>query len=476
MSAEKNPDWLVDLLYGEEEDGEAGASPPDLSEEQAELAARARADLDALRCALVRPAPSAATRTSILEQARASATKQTEQVVAAKVAPRRVAARPGTESLWARGRASSITQIALIALALIASAALLNRFQSSPQPAEQAEFHPAELALKPAAVEESESPNSPAADTIALNAPAPAESANDLREEIAEDSDSPLAQGSREELQREGSGAERLQRTDRRANSTRTRSASSAGPVPSESPSDYTNYARRAEAPAKKSKALNLDDGFFADSKKDTQTSKNSISTVDSLAVRDKVAESESVPMLDSAPAARGFNSPESRVSPPAAPSPEPVATSAPKPTAPVQQKPADPPPAPATKPIAEKAKGEAEEQSAASPKQAQAINISTIQNSFSRGDYRSTISHADSFLKSGQGDADQRAKAMELKARSLAEVGSTAESNRVWDDLEKTYPDYFSKNNLQRTRPARSPTRPSSRSISFDEASPTSY
>jgi hypothetical protein len=469
MSAEKTPEWLVDLLYAGEEEDEAGASPPefDLSDEERASVERTRALLAEARGQLSLAAPGDAVRSAILEQARAAAAAGVAQVAAAEPsasAPGRrgPSTREPGKTLWSRSRTSSVAQIVAVALALVASAALLSSLQNK-QHAPTAAFDPvAEIAQRSPAPADQLAAAPTTADApvgkLALNQEAPA---------------APAAPAPDPELL--SPPAEELEKAPRAA-SDEARGRRDMPPMPS-APMKKTDSLNKGDAAGLSS----ADDDLFggnpaAEDTKRYKEAEAAPRTVIAKADAPELDEQAVRPMREVAAdkdAGRQFNSPESKA-PVAAKPAEPMADAKPTPTRPASR-PADSAAGPAPKPAAEEARAEgASEQQAAAkqPAKPQTATVASVRADFKRADYRGTVANADQFLGSGQGTADQRAEIMDLKAQALDELGQTAQADQLMRDIERQYPDYYRKNNLSRRKEA--PSKAKKRMYNFVDSADT--
>jgi hypothetical protein len=484
MSAEKTPEWLVDLLYVGEEEDEAGASPPELelSDEERRQLDRSRALLREVREHCVLASPREAVRASILEQARKAAAAsvvdvaQAEGPIAATKPGQRDARAPRGASggLWSRGRTNSVAQIVAVALALVASAALLSRFQINSQRA--ASFDPmAEMATnKPAPATAAPQLERPA-DTVALKEVAPAPAA------VAEPQPDPSIVEMKPVEDQAASGAVAKNGADqqREAAIAEARRDAKASAPP--------------KAPQEPLRALkdNLagEDALDGYPKEGAKTAggagRTVIASADAPTMLDGdgvvLMREREVPPTPQAPKAdHYFNSPESKADDVrlevsaakemnAAPAERKKTFEAP-PSAPpadeVEDEASSKPPT-AAKPAAKPAQEKAADKESAGPG---AATPAAIRASYNRADYRGTISGADMFLSAGLGTPDQRAEIMDLKAQALEQLGRGAEADALLREIERQYPDYYRKNNLAKRKP--SPVRKQkSRSIQFDEA-----
>jgi hypothetical protein len=483
MSAEKTPEWLVDLLYAGEEE-EAGASPPefDLSEDEHRSLAHSRMILSGAREVLTRQAPGEAVRASILEQARKAAAAGVAEVAAAEVASasgRRAASprEPGT-SLWSRSRTSSVAQIVVVALALIASTAVLSRLQNSPARHEQvaptmvAQRDTAELEAPHAAAEQlkQEAPATAApamGDGIALNADAPALPAE------------PMPDPSIVELEPAEGGLAGYA-GDREARKEEQKpSVAARAPAKMKASMDYLAMEERTKDETARPGA-DLDDQVESRPAKPATI----IAKADEPMPRDEDKVQPMRAVEKEEPTRRQFNSPESKV---AGPPPSEELAVADKKLAEDYAKPADSsgrgrastsdapmkesapsaPMANAPKAVAKPAAEPAEQATSATP--------ASVRAEFNRADYRSTVTSADQYLGSGLGTPDQRAEMLDLKAQALHELGRTVEADKALRELEQKYPGYYSKNNIAKRKKA--PTKASkTRMYNFDsEAAPSS-
>lgn len=471
MSAEKTPEWLVDLLYAGEEE-EAGASPPefDLSEDEQRSLAHSRMILGGAREVLTRQAPGASVRASILEQARKAAAAEVAEVAeVASAAGRRVASprEPGA-SLWSRSRTSSVAQIVVVALALIASTAVLSSLQHSPARHEQAgaaivaQNTPTLAAPEVAEQPKMEAaPAPPALDQLALNTDAPAkpvEAAPDPSVVEQEPAEGGLA----------GPSADRAARSE----AERKPAMEPARPL------------AKSASEASAGDAYRLDDALdsYKESRKDSETAKPAtvIAKADEPMPRDEDSVQTMRAMEKNEVSKRQFNSPESKVAA-AAPVEElevadkKVAERVEADSARGRSASSGPtmPSAESAAPAASAPKV-APKPAAPSP-QATSATPATVRADFNRADYRGALSGADEYLGSGIGTPDQRAEMLDLKAQALNELGRTAEADKALNELEQRYPSYYSKNNIAKRRKA--PTKASkTRMYNFDsEAAPSS-
>lgn len=127
--------------------------------------------------------------------------------------------------------------------------------------------------------------------------------------------------------------------------------------------------------------------------------------------------------------------------------------------------------PAPSTVTTTE-SKDESKQQKAAEKKPApNNTTLADVERAQRSEDARQTLDKADAYLERGIGSQQERARALELKADALKELGRKSEADAVYRQLERDYPQYYKKENVQEKK-KRSKKKSASPNFDFaDEA-----
>lgn len=92
----------------------------------------------------------------------------------------------------------------------------------------------------------------------------------------------------------------------------------------------------------------------------------------------------------------------------------------------------------------------ESEKKAEAKKPAANNTTLADVERAQRSEDARGTLEKADSFLDRGIGSQQERARALELKAEALKELGRQSEADAVYRELEQKYPQYYKKENVQ--------------------------
>ena len=96
---------------------------------------------------------------------------------------------------------------------------------------------------------------------------------------------------------------------------------------------------------------------------------------------------------------------------------------------------------------------------------------IADVERARRSEDARGTLEKADAFLDRGIGTQQEKARALELKADALKELGRKSEADAVYRELERDYPQYYKKENVKEKK-KRSKRKAASPDLDFaDEA-----
>ena len=532
MSAEKSPDWLIDLLYDEalEEDEDHLPTPQEDSltpEQSAELTAHQDL-LRALRDATPMFSPQASTRAAILEAAHAQIAKQAEQQAQAVRKPQ--VARPLQDSMWGRTRTQTVAQIAGLATVLVVGVFMLGRLQdtlpsatrsASPSAEHAAMIAPAPAPTLAAAPQSADFPErSPlevaagdaankGQDTLALREPA---KLPDLADRVEGGAPSPPAE---EAAPADPEPAAKLPRQEATqalqaasAASGRISGLASSGSVSKEASKEALDdlladstpapIAAKPDADAASDKRADEDGLGFAGENARLQPQEPKLSARTTLetkdldtrrtlerapgpppvaqAPRDEAYAEEAAPDIEERLADKksssSFMSPEApgraapakpSVSAPQAPASS-MAKASPKPM-PAEAAPAEAAPAaPARRGGVQVNETEAEAQVAvkaeartedAARQRAATPSLPALEQALRAERFAEAAREADRFLKTGRGSADERARALEIKAQSYERLGRGDDAYRVYEQLEREYPAYVKKRAVE--RPSRS-------------------
>jgi hypothetical protein len=482
MSAEKSPDWLIDLLYADEEHEFDSEGPPDeagLDEAESLELEGLRDLLGQVRASRVDVAPPEGLSASILAAARevsAEASAEAARPEARRAAPGRPAASPGEGSLWGRARANTFAQIGAVAAVLLVGAFMVNRIHGTSSEAEMG------AGMEVAAKADDLVREQPAAAAVA-GADAPAADGLALKEEAAGAAESgDQAQAAVEAIEgnldraRNEDPAEldelavgkALDEARERARREEAGLLSTKRSRDYEALSDKKTAAKADPAPPKK-------DSYIALSEKD-------LDGIVSGELENTPGDAPNEPVALNAPSApsrsssSGFGTEARYESTPSAarpPSPEPAEESEAKPTkladevvesAMAQRNAARTSSAQAADDIA------ARENQDATDKQP-APSLGEVERMARAERHRDTIAAADRYLKSGMGANADRARALELKAEALAAQGKGDEAQRVYDEIEKKYPTHFKRPAQKRQKRKAVRKKAKSLDVDFDEA-----
>ena len=116
--------------------------------------------------------------------------------------------------------------------------------------------------------------------------------------------------------------------------------------------------------------------------------------------------------------------------------------------------------------------KDESKQQKAAEKKPApNNTTLADVERAQRSEDARQTLDKANAYLERGIGSQQERARALELKADALKELGRKSEADAVYRQLERDYPQYYKKENVQEKK-KRSKKKSASPNFDFaDEA-----
>ena len=475
MSAEKSPDWLIDLLYADEEyefDSEGSPDEADLDEAESLELEGLRDLLGQVRASHVDVAPPEGLSASILAAARevsAEASAEAARPEARRVAPGRAAAAPGEGSLWGRARANTFAQIGAVAAILLVGAFMVNRIQgTSNEPSMGADMTMAakaddlvrEQPQSPPAVAGADAPN---ADGLALVEEAKeAVPAADQAQAAVEAIEGDLSKAGEAEPLDElavGKALERSRREEGLLSKKRAR--------------DYDVLSNKKPSRPKADPAPQKKDSYIALSEKELDTIvDDSIDDMPGEATPEPVALN--APRSSASSSSTGFGT-EARyeAAPKTAPSPEPSDEAA------------------TGKLVAEAVESASQTRNAArtgsasvaddvaATREAQAKDadkrptpsIAEVERMARAERHRDTIAEADRYLKSGMGTNKDRARALELKAEALVAQGKGDEAGRVYDQIEKSYPSYYKQPATKRTKRKAAKKKAKSLDLNFDEA-----
>lgn len=533
MSADETTEWLVDLLYADElEDLEDEHDAPQgadddpesgLSDAQLVELAGARAFLGEVRRAMPSEALSEEVRTSILSAAREAAAARAASDAAAERRPQ--VARTPQGSIWSRTQWSTIAQITSVAALLIVGAFSINIFQM------QSAEHVSESAPTAARVA-ADAPPTPAVATRTADFPeAKLQAAGAL--EAPGNKNTTVALKDAAEKKRADKGSvpdDEIVQAAKTKTPARDRSAEdNAKEAPREEALGAVTRPTRRSAPVREparepsvaqaplaKKATNAPGDGVADllSNKDQGNASRSyrpqrsatgfgheFSVADDTKTNAKVAEGQARQEDDYAaqkPASVERKPVDVKTESATAPAPMPT----PKP-APIELADARPRldtsggvtstrsgPPPSTTPMTSAPKlvapaktdattraGVASADPAApspkadaAPQKGTPMSVSTIERAYNRSDYRGAVEDADSYLNAGLGTPDERARAMELKADALINLGRRDEGNGVLRELEQKYPEYAKKKGLSK-KPSKNRVKTMKRNMSKSNA-----
>jgi len=479
MSAQNSHEWLVDALYKERDESSqtsGESSSQELDAQQLEELGSYGELLGGIREALPMQELDGGVRENLLDAAR----KQAELNAARtpRTARRGPGAGPGAtnQPLWSRGRFGAVTQIAVAVCVCIFAGVLFNAFSTQSEPTMMADS-PAPGALaerEQAAPEEAlaqkldatKTPQNDFPDTVveeqrkelALADPAADEKPSEL-----DDADVDALDGKKVAIARSA---------NRKAK--RSRGASSYD-YPAKKPA--SSKSKPAPAPKKEAKdtlgSVYMDKDGYSRSGAATNEKADVADNSWGLDSGDVAAEDAPTDQYASAPKDAGniFGGSEG---------PARSTSSAPSKLADSlgnSVRSAQPSVAPPAEPIeAEEAAPAAK--AASAPEQTQAAerepNNSTLadaERSWGRNDYAQTVDDVDSYLSRGMGTNKERARALELKAQALKKLGRSSEATRVYQQLERDYPDYYRKEKIRtkKKRSKKAPARASEMSADDD-------
>ncbi len=472
MSAEKSPDWLIDLLYADEEyefDSEGPPDEADLDEAESFELEGLRDLLGQVRASHVDVAPPEGLSASILAAAReasAEATAEAAHPEARRAAPGRPAATPGEGSLWGRARANTFAQIGAVAAILLVGAFMVNRIHSTsnePMMADAMEVAAADDLVREqpqsAVVADSDAPNT---DGLALKEDAkPAAPAADQAKAAVETLEGELAKPAEDPLDELAVGKALEARREK-------------GRLATKLNRDYDVLSKKA--PAKKAEPPSKKDAYLAVSDKDLDTMMD-----DALENTPGDAEPEPVALnTPTAPArssSSGFGT-EARYEP------APSAKRPPSPT-PAEEAGADEVDEAVERAAAQRnvvrtsaadaadsvASGSAKEATAKQPAKPAAPSIAEVERMARAERHRDTVAAADRYLKTGLGTNKDRIRVLELKAEALTAQGKGDEAVRIYDQIEKLDPSHsYKQPAVKRSKRKKAKKKAKSLDLSFDE------
>ncbi len=468
MSADKSTEWLIDLLYQEEPDSDPGGPPESLSEDDLALSQAYRSFLSEVREQLPEAAPAQHTLDTILEAARAQAAASTATSARTTRAPQ--APRDLSSSIWRKARVQTLSQIAGVALVLVVGAFALGKLPQDDRASE-----PAPMAAAIAAAPQGDFPE--------LEAP-PASPGATPGEGVALGKAAPEQDGyfdkARDALMR-----------SRAQSAPSSFDASAQAPPPAEPPAPAEQMGERAEAREGSSAPSELAavpaQHIMSGAYKDALQPRSPKGGLDGLEVTSgaeraaslgrttpqglmhgDVVKGNMVERDDQArPDADGELEQKAQLAEPAPlASPEARPLAVPKPTTASRSSAssgpsAEPEPAPeASVAPSAPAKKEIAAKPAPMPSQpAPAISLQRAEGALKSQDYRTALSQADGFLSADLGKPNERARALEIKARAYEGMGQTAQAARALEALEREHPAYYKARNLQQVqRKARQP------------------
>lgn len=472
MSAQNSHEWLVDALYNEHDES------PETSDESSsqELDARQLEELGSydeflgeLRGALPMQELDEDVRGNILDAARKQA--ELNAARAPRPARRGPGAGPGltNQSRWSRGRLGALAQIAAAVCVCVFAGVLFNTFSTRSEPMMMAD--------------------SPAPSTLAERKQAPSEEAlaqklemakvarNDFPDTVIEEQHAEVALAAPASAGKSGSKDDAIADSLDEKKVAIARSANKKARR-SQKATSY-KYAPKKPAPAKSKPApsakkeakdtlgsVYVDQDGYSSSGGPADTTEESDVVDDAwgMALNDAAADA-STDKYAAAPEdagnifggsegpARSTSSAPSKISD----SLGNAVRSADQPTN-----------APAAEPAEATARAVAGQRQ--SERQANNSTLADAERSWGRNDYAQTIDDADSYLSRGLGTNKDRARALELKAQALKKLGRSSEATRVYQQLERDYPDYYRKEKI-RTKKKRSKKAPARASeISADD------
>ena len=83
--------------------------------------------------------------------------------------------------------------------------------------------------------------------------------------------------------------------------------------------------------------------------------------------------------------------------------------------------------------------------------------SLSDVEQSFARSDYDQALNDANSYLAREIGSNNERARALELKAKSLENLGRASEARAVYEKIQRDYPGYYKKENIRKKQKRKS-------------------
>ena len=401
MASNESTDFLLDLLYGELEEGEATEARAALREDPEALAELSRYEslLGRVREAMPMVEPSAGVRASILEAARQQAVASIEEKASQVEQPSARALRqnsPQGASLWNRINLGAAAQIAAVAGILIVGTFLFSSYQASNEVTGR--FDDALATAEPTSKKLAE-----ATPVVELSRPAAVPIVGD--EELA---------ALDEEAEATAVGGEELAALDEEAEATAVGGEELAA------------LDEEAEATAVGGEELAaLDEEAEATAVGGEELAALDEELVEAEPPIEERAAAESEPLADQAVAQLDN---EGMVSGPLARRPTRSAGSfgAPPRLKDRRQKVAPAPPA-------------AEDAS-----EKGALGVSGLSESFGRSDYEGTIKNADTLLGlGGNVSATDRAQALEYKAQALEKLSRFRQADEVYAELQRSHPRY---------------------------------
>lgn len=438
MTAEKSTDWLIDLLYADEDEDMLDSTEGDLPTDQREELEGMRDMLSEIRQAWPpMESPSASLREGLLAQAREAAAAAAETEAQGARMPR--ATRSPAGSIWSRVRARTLVQITGVAVVLLTGSFFLGQMAQEPGGAS--------------------APSMELARTDTAPSPAPEIAANDFPVKAAEKNDDiqaapPIEQSKTLAYKDEAKPQEEEARPApavAKPEPQKARKATRSKKKESVRFGDDT-LLKQARRPAKKSpyrapaiipSAPSSSAGPFGQegptvAEYDTQDAlKEARSKRSSARTRSASTSNQMPERLQNA----------TKPADEAAPAAEPPAPVAPPPKA-----------DPAPKKVTSKLEAAADKNAAAPTP-----TVAGIERASRAAQHDRTIAEADRFLRQNLGSVADRVRVMELKAKAHTAKGENAQADALLNKIAEQYPEQAKKKKV-RKRKSKAKSRPMKR------------